>query len=420
MHEKKALEEIKDIVKQHLKKNKEVIIPGKNRISIGKPIYNEDELVAVTKALLENRISQGKYVMKFEKLFANYVGVKHAIAVNSGSSANLMALATFIENGDVGPGDEVIVPAATFSTVAFPIIQLGLVPVFVDVEEKSYNIDVNEIKKAISRKTKILMPVHSLGNPADMEEIKIIGENHNLKILEDCCEAHGACIGRKVVGTFSDMSTISFFVAHNMTTGEGGMILTNSGRYNNLLSSIREFGRISQEGSRFLEIKRLGIYDRRYIFERLGYNFRMTELQASIGIEQLKKLDQFNKKRIDNAMYYIKALSEYKNLIQLPVIKEGTKHTFYGFLIAVREDAPFTRMELVNFLEQNLIETRPFFAGCLPDQPALHNKKIKVIGNLPVSRWLRDNAFFVGCHPAIGKIEREYVIEKLRSFLEKF
>jgi len=419
MDKEEILKKVKEIVTPYFNK-KNNFIPNKTKIGVGSPIYNEDEVTAVLDALLETNISQGKVVKNFETLFADYVKVSYAVATNSGSSANLMALTTFIENNDAKPGDEIIMPAATFSTVAFPAIQVGLVPVFVDVDRDSYNISPDEAEKAISNKTKILMPVHSIGNPCDIGEIKRIADNHGLKILEDCCEAHGALVNNKKVGTYGDMATLSFYVAHNMTTGEGGVILTDNKDYDDLLRSIREFGRTKQEGERFVKVENLGRYDKKYIFDRLGYNLRMTDLQASFGIEQFKKLEQFNKKRIENANYFIKALSKYEDLIQLPEIRNGTVHTFYSFPFVVKEGAPFTRENIVNFLEENLIETRAFFGGCLPDQPAFHNKRIKVIGDLPVSRWIRDSAFFIGCHPGIEEEERKYIVDKMSSFLGKF
>ncbi len=420
MDKETVLEKIKENAKQYFAATKHTFVPGKTRIGVGSPIYNEDEVTAVMNALLETNISQGKAVKNFETLFANYIGVKHAVATNSGSSANLMALTAFMERGEAKPGDEIIMPAATFSTVAFPAIQVGLVPVFVDVDDKSYNINPDEIKKAISEKTKILMPVHSIGNPCDIGKIKKISDKHDFRILEDCCEAHGASINGRKVGSYGDMATLSFYVAHNITTGEGGMIFTNSDDYEEMLRSIREFGRKKQEKERYVKVDKLGTYDVKYVFERLGYNLRMTDLQASFGIEQFKKLDKFNKTRIEIVDYFNKELKEYGNLIQLPKASPGAVHTYYGYLLAVRQDAPFTRQDIVNYLEQNQIETRAFFGGCLPDQPALHNKNIRVVGNLPVSRWLRDNAFFIGCHPGIGEEERKYVMEKFHSFLKKF
>ena len=413
------LAEIREIIKNYIANKESSFIPGKSRIDVGAPIFDENEIISVLGSLLQTKISQGKAVRHFEEIFADYIGVKHAVAVNSGSSANLLALNSFIENGDADKGDEVILPAATFPTVAFPVMQLGLVPVFVDVDKISYNIDVNEARKAVSDKTRIIMPVHSLGNPAEMGEIEKISSENNIKILEDCCEAHGSSIEGKKVGSFGDMSTLSFFVAHNITTGEGGMIFTDNDSHEVILRSLREFGRVSQKGERFVKTKNLGVYDKRYIFERVGFNVRMTDIEALMGIEQFKKLEMLNKKRIQIVNYYINELSCYNNLIQLPKIKENTEHTFYSFPIIVKKNPYFSRQDIVDYLEKNLIETRPFFAGCLPDQPAFHNKRIKVVGSLPVSRWLRDNAFFIGCHPGIQKEGMEYLVEKLSSFFKK-
>lgn len=421
MDKEQILDNVRKIVKEYFSHQvSRHFVPGKSKIGVGSPIYNEEEVTEVLNALLETQISQGKAVRTFEGLFATYTGVQHAVAVNSGSSANLIALTTFIENGDAKPGDEIIMPAATFSTVAFPAIQVGLVPVFVDVDADSYNIDANTIEKAVSSNTRLIMPVHSLGNPADMHEIQIIAKKHGLKILEDCCEAHGASINGRKVGSFGDLATLSFYVAHNITTGEGGMIFTNDRRYEHILRSVREFGRMDQEGDRFVHVKHLGIYDKKYIFERLGYNVRMTDLQASFGIHQFRKLEQFNKKRVENVQFFIDEFRRYNHLIQLPAIRRGYQHTFYAFPIIVRNGAPFKRQHLIDFLEHHGIETRPFFAGCLPDQPALSGKAIRCAGELPVSRHLRDNAFFIGCHPDIGEQERQFVVDTFRSFLQRF
>ena len=197
------------------------------------------------------------------------------------------------------------------------------------------------------------------------------------------------------------------------------MIFTDNDSHEVILRSLREFGRVSQKGERFVKTKNLGVYDKRYIFERVGFNVRMTDIEALMGIEQFKKLEMLNKKRIQIVNYYINELSCYNNLIQLPKIKENTEHTFYSFPIIVKKNPYFSRQDIVDYLEKNLIETRPFFAGCLPDQPAFHNKRIKVVGSLPVSRWLRDNAFFIGCHPGIQKEGMEYLVEKLSSFFKK-
>lgn len=350
--------------------------------------------------------------------------MEYAVAANSGSSANLLALATLLEAGKAKQGDEVIVPAATFSTVAAPILQLGLVPVFVDVEPDTYNISPAEAQKALSPRTQVLMPVHSMGNPADMPALMRIARAHGLSVVEDACESHGAMIAGQKAGSFGELSTLSFFVAHNMTTGEGGMVLTNNSEYAGILRSLREFGRRKPEsrGSQRFEHTDavLGDYDARFLFDRLGFNMRMTDLAAAMGIEQLRKLDSMNATRIEISRHFLRALRPYERWLQLPIPKPGTVHTYLGFVLAVRKEAPFTRKEITQFLEKKRIETRPFLAGCLPDQPAFRNAAVKTQGELPVSRWLRDSGFFIGCHPAMGEAEQAYVVQSLSEFLNRY
>lgn len=416
-------EKIRPILADFYKKSRENFVPGKSKVAVGSPIFDEEEVLMVLESFLKKRLSQGEYVEKFEKQYSHYIDAKYSVAVNSGTSANLLAMLALIESGKIKKGDEVIVPAATFASVASPIIQTGLVPVFVDVDKDSYNIDPKEVRIAISGRTKVIMPVHSLGNPADMKAIMEIADKKGIYVVEDCCESHGAEVGGRKIGSFGHMSTISFFVAHNITTGEGGMVSTNSEEFDGILRSLREFGRTSQEDndkSRFINDEKLGYYDKRYVHERLGYNFRMTDPEASFGIIQLEKLDKFNDIRIKNANYLTKSLNRFEKYLQLPFCNPGTKHTFYGYVIVIKHDAPFTREELVKYLENNLIETRPFLGGCLPDQPVFRKCNVKAFGDLPVSRQIRDNAFFIGCHPEIGKEQMDYVTEKISSFIKKF
>ncbi len=394
-------------------------VPGRSWVPIGWPLYDSREVKGVVRSLVEGRLSQGKAVKGFEEAFAGYVGARHGVAVNSGSSANLLALAALLENKDLSRGQEVIVPAATFATVAAPILQLGLVPVYVDVEMESLNLNPEEVEKAVGPKTGLVMPVHSMGNPADMKSILKIAGKEKLRVLEDCCEAHGASIGSKKVGSFGDLATYSFFVAHNITTGEGGMVLANSAKYEKLLRSLREFGRVAQ-GKRFgFHDRVMGNYDARYLFERLGFNVRMTDLAASFGLVQLEKLERFNRVRRGIAGFFTQTLRKYHEFLQLPVVKEGTTHAFYGYPLVVKKNAPFTRKELTSFLESKKIETRPFFAGCLPDQPGFRKQPKRVVGRLPNARHVRDHAFFIGCHQAMDKKQRDYVAEALVEFLER-
>ncbi len=403
-------------------KEKGVVSPS--RISIGAPAYDEKELNQAIDSLLDVWISMGPKVKSFEKQAAKYVGTKYAVAVNSGSSANLIALATFIAVHKIPRGSEVIMPATTFATVASPVIQLGLVPVYVDIDKNSWNIDPTQIEKAISKNTRIIMPVHTFGNPADMDLIKNIAKKHKLLILEDACEAHGASIRNRKVPSFGDMGTWSFFVAHNITTGEGGMVFTNNEEYYNALISLREFGRMPAENNAnkrlAYEDKYLGRYDTRYIFIRLGYNVRMTDIAASLGIEQLKKLDDLNAMRFERVNRYMDALKTFHKYLELPSVKKNTVHSFYGFPFIIRKDSPFSRRDITSFLEDRNIETRPFFAGCLPDQPGFRIEPHRTVGKLPISRWARDNGIFVGCHPMLSNTQERQVIQAFRDFfLEK-
>lgn len=415
---------LRSLVKKAITESDWLHHPPPGRINIGWPVFDEKEVLQALDSLLNVRISQGPKVKRFEEDAARYVGTRYAVACNSGSSANLLALSALVASGKVPRGSEVILPATTFATVASPVLQVGLVPVYVDVDDRSWNIDPKEIDKAIGPKTRVIMPVHTFGNPANMAAIMKIARKHKLIVLEDCCEAHGAAIGKKKVGSFGDLSTLSFFVAHNITTGEGGMIFTNDKATDDLLRSLREFGRLPDDAMRNQRFtypdKVLKGFDARYIFTRLGYNLRMTDITASLGIEQLKKLDALNQKRIRNVQVFLKALAPYKKHLVLPTVEKSHLHSFYGFPFAVRKDAPFSRMDMVHFLEARGIETRPFFGCCLPDQPAFRDEPKRIVGNLPVARWTRDYSIFVGCHAALTPDHIRHVTNAFKEFLSKF
>lgn len=412
------------LITEIVESQKEANLPKPGQVSVGWPAYDEKEILSALHSLLEMRISQGAKVREFEELCATYIGKKYAVAVNSGSSANLLALTALVVSGEVEKGSEVIIPATTFATVASPIIQAGLVPVYVDVDPVSWNIDPKEIEKAIGPKTRVIMPVHTFGNPADMDAIMKIAKKYKLLVLEDCCEAHGASIKDKKVGSFGLLSTLSFFVAHNITTGEGGMIFTDDLAYAEILRSLREFGRLPLEivaKERFTyKDAVLKDFDARYIFSRIGYNVRMTDIMASLGVEQIKKLDRLNKKRVAVVASYNKSLAKYERFLELPKVREGDFHSYYGYPFVIREDAPFTRMEFVQFVESKGIETRPFFGGCLPDQPAFRDERKRVLGALPIARGLRDRSVFIGCHPALTKDHVKHVGQVFSEFFAKY
>jgi CDP-6-deoxy-D-xylo-4-hexulose-3-dehydrase len=394
-------------------------------------IFDKQEVLRVLKVLLDGWITQGPLVREFEEEFAKYYGVKHAIAVNSGSSANLVAISALTHQslGDrcIRPGDEVITSPVTFPTSVFPIIQVGAIPVFVDVDPETLCIDPAKVEEAISDKTRAILPVHLLGHPCDMR--RLVREGY--WIIEDACESHAAeCYNRKV-GTWGDFGTFSFFAAHHMTTGEGGMIITNDDRLADLARSIRAFGRVIDVakdphaaqglGERYREMyEELGPFDIRQTYDKLGYSLKLTDLQAALGIEQLRKLDKFIEARRRNAEYLAKELKAYEGLIQLPVEKPWARHTYHHFSIIIRENAPFSRLDMVNHLERNGIETRPIEAGNIVDQPCMRGQRFRVVGELKVARHIRKNGFFVGCHPGLTREDLDYMVSVFADFLEKY
>ena len=392
------------------------------RVSLAEPVFNAAEATHAMTTILEGWISQGPRVRTFEASFAEYISVKHGVAVNSGSSANLVALECLRLVHSLQPGDEVIVPASTFATVAMPIIQIGLTPVYVDIARETLNISPTEIESAISDRTRVIMPVHTLGYPAEMNEIMSIAQRHHLLVLEDCCESHGSAIDGRKVGSYGDLATFSFFVAHNMTTGEGGMIVTSNEDYARMCRSLREFGRCDQEDiaeSRYFNDGILEDYDKRYVFTQIGYNVRMTDICAAFGIEQLRKLPALNAQRQDHARYLRQhILSNWSDLFECPGSASDYEHTYYTFPILLREQAAFSRREFTEHLEQHGVETRPLFGGCLPDQPAFRSAPGRSHGKLPTSRYIRDRALFVGVHPGLTRQHMEHVINTITNFIK--
>ena len=417
-----------DNIKQEIFKKVEEYFKAKKsdpsqKIGVAYPCFDHKEVNQALDSLLDVWISQGPKVKQFEKEYAQYIGTKYGVGCNSGSSANLLALTALLKAGLLTPGDEVILPAATFTTVMSPILQTGLVPVFVDVEMDTYNNDPKAIEKAITDKTKLIMVVHSLGCPCNMEEIMRISEQYNIPVLEDCCEAHGSSINGKKAGSFGLISTFSFFVAHNMTTGEGGMIMTNDDSLYDILCSVREFGRLTKYEENqprfYYEDNHLKEYDERYVFTNIGYNLRMTDIAASLGIEQLKKLDEFNNKRVKIAQSYSDELSVYSKWLVLPSTPKGYFNSFYGYPIVIKDEAPFTRKEIVNFLEDNNIETRAFMAGDLSKQPAYVNTNWKKPFEMPNTELLLNNAFFIGCHPFVSSDQKQHIVDTFNQFMLK-
>lgn len=396
-------------------------------------VYDENEINAVMEVMKSGWITQGKYTKQFEEDFARFVGTKYAIAVNSGSSANLVALCALNEIRSL-KYKYIITTPATFSTTIFPIIQIGAVPVFVDVEPDTLCIDPNMVEEAVYRFDKYaggtvgaLFPVDLLGHSCDMIRLTEIASRYNLFMVEDCCEAHGAECKGKRVGSFPDCGTFSFFASHHISIGEGGMITTDDDRIAENAQSIRAFGRVTKVAAdpskkvadRYEVIdKNLGLFDMRMTFDRIGYNMKITDLQSSIGVEQLKKLPMFLEKRRANAEYIVNHLEPYSDFLQLPIEKKGTKHAWHHVGILVRIDAPFTRHDIVTHLENNGVETRTIEAGNMARQPCMRKARYEVYGELKNCDKIWKDGFMVGCHQGLVKDDLIYMVDVLAQFLE--
>ena len=392
------------------------------RIRLSAPAFDDREAMNAIRTILGGWISQGPNVQEFERRFAGYVGVAHGVAVNSGSSANLIALHALRRRLGLEDGDEVIVPATTFATVAMPVLQVGLTPVYVDVDRHTLNIAPEAVDAAVTARTRVIMPVHTLGFPAEMNALAAIAARRRLTIFEDCCEAHGSALNGRKVGSFGLLSSFSFFVAHNMTTGEGGMVVTDDADLAEECRSLREFGRLDpvRHAGRYYSDDRLHDYDRRYVFSRVGYNLRMTDVAAAFGLEQLAKLDAMNERRRANAALLRELLiRDAAGVLAVPQIADGAHHTYYTFPMVLAADLPFSRREFCEHLESEGIETRPLFGGCLPDQPAFRGVPGRIDGDLVEARFLRDHALFVGIHPALGEGDMRRIATVIQGFVHE-
>ncbi len=397
-------------------------VPGKTRIPLNIPSYGAEEVMEALDSLMSTWVTMGPKVKCFEEMFAKYIGVKHAVMTNSGSSANLLALSAL----NLQPGDEVITPAVTWATTVFPIAQLGAVPVLVDVNLDTYNIDHFAAERAVTSKTRAIMPVHLLGNPCDMACLSDLAQDAGLYLIEDACEAHGAeytdwKAGKHQswkVGSFGDIATFSFFFSHHISTIEGGMIVTDNDRIVDQCRSLRSFGWIRDHSEAEVIKEKYPTIDPRFLFQHAGYNFRPTEIQGAFGIHQLPRLEGFIEQRRENAAYWSKALADYEEYFMLPREELGTRHVSFAYAVQVRANASFTKRQLVGHLESRGLETRPIVAGNIVVQPAMQGINYHVSGTLTNSELIQENAFFFGNHHGIGPEEREAIVGYFREFFE--
>jgi len=410
-------------------------VPGESRIHYAGRVYDAAELQAAVDAVLDFWLTVGPRTEAFEKKLARFLAMEQTLAVNSGSSANLLAVSALrsrrIEN-PLEPGDEVITAAMGFPTTTTPIVQNGLIPVFVDCQMRTYNLDVDQLGRALSDRTRGIFVAHMLGNPAELATLMDFARDNDLYVIEDACEALGSRYDGRMVGSFGDISTYSFYPSHHMTTGEGGALATNSARLARVLRSLRDWGRDCQCthespgegacGNRF-DWRIPGLdepYDHRYLYVEIGYNMKMTDVQAAIGLEQLKKLPAFIEDRKGNFEKLYAGLEPFEEFLILPAWSERADPAWFALPLTLREDTPFSRRELVTFLEDRNIETRLLLAGNLVRQPGFRDIEHRTVGHLPNANRILSSSFFIGVYPGLDNARIAYVLEAFSDFLTQF
>jgi len=406
-------------------------IPGVSNIPVSGKVLDELELKLMTEAVLDGWLTTGRFNEQFENKLSSFLGIKHLITTNSGSSANLIAFTTLTSESlgemRIKKGDEVITVAAGFPTTVNPIIQYGAIPVFVDIDISTHNIDVTLIENAISKKTKAIMLAHSLGNPFNLKKIKEICSKYNLWLIEDNCDALGSKFNGQFTGTFGDIGTLSFYPAHHITMGEGGAVFTNNPNLKKIAESIRDWGRDcycktgcdNTCGKRFdWQLGDLPYgYDHKYTYSHLGFNLKITDMQAACGLAQLDKLDYFIQKRKDNFAYLKEGLRSCQDFIHLPEPTENSDPSWFGFLITLKEEANLGRVDFLRYLDQHKVGTRLLFAGNLIRQPYMKNINYKVSGELKNTDYVMNNSFWIGVYPGLTDKMLDYVIDRIENYL---
>jgi len=409
-------------------------IPGVTPVPVSGRVFDGEDMVHLVDASLDFWLTTGRYAEQFEREFAQYFGLRHALLCNSGSSANLLALSalTSPELGDrqLQPGDEVITVAAGFPTTLNPTVQNGLVPVFLDIELDTHNIDVTALEEAIGPRTRAIMLAHTLGNPFNLSAVKAIAEKHQLWLIEDNCDALGATYNGQLTGTFGDLATVSFYPAHHITMGEGGCVLTNQPKLKVLVESFRDWGRScwcapgvdNTCGKRFgWQLGDLPTgYDHKYTYSHIGYNLKLTDMQAAIGVSQLKKLSGFIAARRQNWQRLHDGLKPLADVLMLPQATPNSEPSWFGFLLTVRPDAPFQRNDLVRYLERHKIGTRLLFGGNLIRQPAYRNLPHRVVGDLKNTDVVMNQSFWIGVYPGLTEPMIAYMVDTITTFVQQF
>jgi len=409
-------------------------IPGKTNVPVSGRVFDASDIQTLVDSSLDFWLTTGRFAAQFERDFADFLGVRHAVLVNSGSSANLVALSclTSPKLGDrrLKPGDEVITAASAFPTTVAPIIQNRLIPVFIDADIPTYNPDMTRLEDALSDKTRAVFFAHMLGNPFDLDAVTEFVAKHDLWLIEDCCDAVGATYKGRMVGTFGHLSTASFYPAHHITMGEGGCVMTNDPLLKQLAESFRDWGRDCwcEPGHDNTCKRRFGWklgdlpygYDHKYTYSHIGYNLKATDMQAAVGVSQLKKLPSFIEARRRNFETLYRGLEDLQDYLILPKATEGSNPSWFGFPIAVKEDAPFTRDQVVKYLNDRKIGTRLLFGGNLVRQPAFSDVEYRVAGDLINSDRIMKQVFWIGVYPGLTEPMLEYMISVLHDLPKEF
>ena len=408
-------------------------VPGETPVPISGKVFDAAEVRLLVDAGLDFWLTTGRYAAQFEDEFARLFGLRHAMLTNSGSSANLLALSCLtspaLKERALRPGDEVITVASGFPTTVNPIIQNGLVPVFVDVEVPTYNVEPAQLEEALSPRTRAVVLAHTLGNPFDLARVGEFVRRHGLWLVEDCCDAVGATYGGRSVGTFGDLATVSFYPAHHITMGEGGCVLTDRPALKTLVESFRDWGRdcwcvpgVSNTCGRRFDWQLGDLphgYDHKYTYSHIGYNLKLTDMQAAVGVAQLRKLPHFIERRRQNFEFLYDSLRGLEEFFILPRATPGSVPSWFGFPLAVRPEAPFTRDDVLRYLEDYRIATRLLFGGNLLRQPAYSGVRHRRIGDLRNSDFVMNHVLWMGVWPGLTREMLSFVVETLHRMVKR-